>query len=459
MSRFGDYKSSKFVSEYKSQAPRFGDYKSSKFVSEYKTQTVRFEHCNQDIKKPKQTIENKKKYNHRSPILCSEYIGIGSEKWHMSSENIGNTMAHIVDILSSEKYKSSDDIIKYLRSDPDFLRSSISNFEEILVLISSCIAVVGCVFITIVTYGGSIPIIGGVFISGLSNIGFIGLTNSVNAIFDNEKINWNELGEEIGIQFVTSIIPFVTGCVVGFASGYVVTSIGDKIRGRLMENMLARNIIRMRMEKITKIRKIVSLSSGSIAGAGVGIGSGVVKNGIINKPLSVFPIFLDGINGALSGCLGAKMFFVKRQKILAKINNIISYSNASGDIMKIGKFSLIKGYQKGNSGTGLIHIIHGHRDIFDLPYFNSVRGFVEGALRGNNRDLKKIADHIAKLLAEPADRCVEIIKGKIVGPAWSVGNNQYIRFTFSSKKFNDGLTTIIQANRMRLDKIPIPLFH
>ena len=169
------------------------------------------------------TINKKKYFPQNSPILSKEYVGNRTDVFRHSSSHTristdgtyfpstGNC-AH-----STENFKSSDDILSYLRSHPDFQHMPPSQLEPILAAILSGLLVVGGVIIIVVSGGTSAPGIilatSLVICTGLSGVG-TAISGTINRNF-----SWAEFATKSAITARLTLITFGAGFGAGSLTG------------------------------------------------------------------------------------------------------------------------------------------------------------------------------------------------------------------------------------------------
>lgn len=156
------------------------------FRKEYKAPDFRTGYVVPDFRTESNSHTSKKQPNYfpqQSPILSTEYIGIGSEKWKVSSDKFSSCSEiwhEGSDIIkhSSEIFTSSEDILRYLKEHPDFQKMPPSQLEAILAAIISGLLAIGGVALAIVSGGAATP---GVILGTSLLIG-TGVTGMQNAI-------------------------------------------------------------------------------------------------------------------------------------------------------------------------------------------------------------------------------------------------------------------------------------
>lgn len=155
-----DDKSIGFRTNYKPTDFRT-NYKSTDFRSNYKS--ADFRSCDRATDSYTPKTSDKKYFPQNSPILSTEYIGNSTDVIRHSTSYIkistdaNNFLSTNSCTLSSEKFQSSDDILEYLRSHPDFQRMPPGILQAILAAILSGLLIIGGVALLVVSGGASTP--------------------------------------------------------------------------------------------------------------------------------------------------------------------------------------------------------------------------------------------------------------------------------------------------------------
>lgn len=201
-------------SQYQSNDPRLQyqhfDPRSQYTISDPRSQYIANDQRNPNRNVQVQNISNAKLLPHRSPILSSEFIGIGNESWQMGSETWSMSsdqwkMGSEIIGMSSEKFTSSDDILHYLEKHPCFLKLPKSNLNAIVAAIISGLMIAGGVTLSILTAGSGGPVLAVVAAVCIST-GVSGMTNAITGAISGEFrwLDWTKASAiSAGLKYYT----------------------------------------------------------------------------------------------------------------------------------------------------------------------------------------------------------------------------------------------------------------
>jgi hypothetical protein len=386
----------------------------------------------------------------RSPILSSEYIGIGSSKWTCGSLLIKmstNTWRESNQVHSStEIFKCSDDILKYLKEHPDFQRAPPSQLQAICAAIMSGLALAGGIVLAVLTAGADTP---AVLVFAASLVISMGATGLTTAISERKDFSWARWATEVAISGGVTLITFGAGYAAGSCTGLALFG--------------SRHLSELSI-------KAVGTAAGALAGAGARTGCYLVIVKVRGKPVEVLKMVVEAVSGALTGAqagfLGVKSTLISCAENLSPAEIEKSLNGALANVPPedvssytalfeqrqtivevithkvdgIGRVALIEGWHAGDhSGAGLLHMLQQHRDVFE-------------ALRFSVADVNAaIASPGSQVFNRIAERFVDMVKSAPYGstgvgdPVWQVGE-KFIKVGLSDRLWGLGSRVAVQAN-------------
>jgi hypothetical protein len=153
---------------------------------------------------------------------CSNNIGhsnviIRSSNTILKSSNTDFKFSNMIS-SSNLSFTSSDDILAYLSSHPDFIRSPPSVNNAILAVILSGLLIVGGVALAVLSFGNSISLTAFLATTLPISVGASGLQNSISGII-NKNFSWKEFGKCVGTACFLTVISFGAGYAAGGLTG------------------------------------------------------------------------------------------------------------------------------------------------------------------------------------------------------------------------------------------------
>lgn len=392
------------------------------------------------------------RFSPRAPILSTEYFGISTEKTRSSTEIIKSNTDRITQstdkvTCSTEIFKSSDDILRYIRSHPDFRQVDVETISivvnAVLAAIASGALLAGGIALTIITWGTASPVIL-CSTSLLIGTGMTGLSNAISGTI-NYNFQWSDWGKAVvmssGLHLLTFGASFGVGSLAGIA-----------LLGASLSN--------------TSI-KVIGCVAGSLVGSGVRTGSYLIITKLEGKQISAIKIAFEsvsgGITGAMAGFLGVKAEMVKFTKAeMVKFTNNLQVKNVfkNGHYLyeyvkldDVGHVGLIAGKHTANhSGYGLVHILNQHPDVGQALGFTADQ--INQALSGNSNMLDAIANRLIELLkTNPYGILTKsILQQAEASPVWEIGG-RYLKVGLSSHWSTLASKTVIQANLVHVEDV------
>lgn len=381
----------------------------------------------------------------RAPILSTEYFGISTEKTRSSTEIIksntdGITQSTDKVTCSTEIFKSSDDILRYIRSHPDFRQMDVDTISivvnAVLAAIASGALLAGGIALTIITWGTASPVIL-CSTSLLIGTGMTGLSNAISGTI-NYNFQWSDWGKAVvmssGLHLLTFGAAFGAGSLAGIA-----------LLGVSLSN--------------TSI-KVIGCVAGSLVGSGVRTGSYLIITKLEGKQISAIKIAFEGVSGgitgAMAGFLGVKAEMVKFTNNL-QVKNVFKNGHYLYEYVKlddVGHVGFIAGkHTASHSGYGLVHILNQHPDVGQALGFTANQ--INQALSGNSNMLDSIANRLIELLkTNPYGILTKtILKQVEASLVWEIGD-RYLSVGLSSKVWSTlASKTVIQANLVHVEDV------
>jgi len=382
-------------------------------------------------------------FSQRAPILSTEYFGISTEKVRGSTDIIKSSTDRIVQstekpTCSTEIFKSSDDILRFIKSHPDFRKMDVDKIpiiiNAILAAIASGALLAGGIALTIITWGTASPIII-CSTSLLIGTGMTGLSNAISGAI-NYNFQWSDWGKGVVISSGLHLLTFGAGFGAGSLAGIA-------LLGTSLSN--------------TSIMAIGCVS-GALAGSGVRTGSYLIITKLEGKPISAIKIAFEGVSGAITGAmagfLGIKAEMVKFTNNL-EVKNVFKNGHYLYEYVKlddVGHVGLIAGkHTAEHSGYGLVHILNQHPDVGQALGFTSDQ--IKQALSGNADILDSIANRFIELLKTTPYGILtkSILKQAEPSLVWEIGG-RYLKVGMAH--FDTlGAKTVIQANLVNVDDV------
>ncbi|CAF3354441.1 unnamed protein product [Rotaria socialis] len=239
----------------------FNENKAIDLRTDYKVTDFKTSNGQTDPNNSLTKLKKKKNFSQNSPLLSTEHIGIRTNAVkHSSNHCRSHTDSTIVLSkdklgLSSQQFKSSDDILRYLKLHPDFQRMPPSQLQPILAAILSGLIFIGGVALIVVSGGTATP----------------GIILSTSLLIEFAKRNAVSAG--------LTIITFGAGYGAGNLMGIVLVGTG------LTE---------------TSIQTLGTIT-GAIVGSGIRTGSYCVLTKIEGTPIETLQLVLEGVGGAIAG--------------------------------------------------------------------------------------------------------------------------------------------------------------
>ncbi len=383
-------------------------------------------------------------FSQRAPILSTEYFGISTEKTRSSTDIIKSNTDMVVQStenalsFSTKKFKSSDDILRYLRSHPDFRKMDEDNipiiFNAIMAAIASGALLAGGIALTIITWGTASPVIM-CSTSLLIGTGMTGLGNAILGAI-NHNFQWSDWGKGVIISSGLHLLTFGAGFGVGSLVGIA-----------LLGSNLSNNTI-----------MAIGCVAGALTGSGVRTGSYLIVTKLEGKPISTIKIVLEGVSGAITGAMagyvGVKAEMVKFTNNL-HVKNVFKNGHFLYEYVKLddaGHVGLIAGkHSAEHSGYGLVHILNQHPDVGQALGFTCAQ--IKQALSGNTSMLDSIANKFIELIKTTPYGILtkSILKQAEASIVWEIGG-KYLKVGLAH--FHTlGAKAVIQANLVNVEDV------
>lgn len=323
--------------------------------------------------------------------LSTSYIGTRTSKLNNSTEMVrfstDSYKKNSYNYVSTLNYRSSTDILDYLKNHPDYLKIPPDVWDKVVAGIAAGLVVAGGVTVIILTGASGVGLNIGLGIMFIGGKGILQVATS-------DTVDFGSFLKSIGLEITLSLLTFGAGYSAG-------SYVGIALSGRLTE---------------TAIKSAAALA-GALAGSIANSGAHIIVNYVNNKPIEAFEIIFDAVSGAMQGAfagyLGAKARMVTLEDLpitksearllkgnLEDVHSILDISEPSRKGVEV------IGITVGDEGKGLIHVLKRHPDLIEKLGFTKSQieqcllDVSSPGLKNSGLDmLNKISDALCKQIS------------------------------------------------------------